>query len=104
MQRAVFPPRRAPASLRVGAEALQPAPRKIRQQPRGGTLFKRLARQAHRLLRARKERPRIGARHHKPMQRERQFAQFLLRIAPVRREESVAAHLVAALYIASSIA
>ena len=98
MQRAVFPLAERQRLPRVGAEALQPAPRKIRQQPRGGALFKRLARQAHRLLRARKERPRIGARHHKPMQRERQFAQFLLRIAPVRREESVAAHLVAAIY------
>ena len=96
MQRAVFPFAKRQRLPRALVQAQQLPPRKIGQQSGGGAPLKILARHAHGLLRSGEKRPRIRARHHEAMELKRQFAQLLLRIAPVRRKKRVAADFIAA--------
>ena len=77
-------------------ELEQPLACALRKQLCRGTGFEHLPVDAYILLRTLQKRPRVGARHHKAMQRKRQLAKLLLRIASVRGEKRIAAHFVTA--------
>ena len=96
MRRAVFAKAYVQRSAGGFCEIEQPLSGALRQQLCRRAVFKRLPVDADTLLRTLQKRPRVGARHHEAMQRKRQLAKLILRIAPVRGKERVAAHFVTA--------